>query len=70
MPRNNDDFLEAMGMSKGEQKAATMKAATFNPSDFEGTYDDQGLSYNSKGANLLKRVIGEVKDRREDKDNK
>ena len=45
MPRNNEDFLAGHGMSKAQQRAATMRAAAVDPSDFEGEYQGPG-SYN------------------------
>jgi hypothetical protein len=55
MGRNNKDFLEAHGMSKVSQYAATMRAATFDPSDLEGEYQSIG-TYNSPSARLLKNI--------------
>lgn len=58
MEPNKDQFadhLESLGMSKGAQKAATMRAATFSPSDFEGEYSGPG-TYTSASANILKNV--------------
>ena len=55
MGRNNKDFLDAHGMSKVSQYAATMRAATFDPSDLEGEYEQQG-TYNSPAAKLLQNI--------------
>lgn len=55
MGRNNKDFLEAHGLSKASQYAATMRAAAVPVSDFEGEYESQG-TYTSRSAQLLKSV--------------
>lgn len=55
MGRNNDDFLESLGMSKEQQYAATMRAAAVPVSDFEGEYQSQG-TYNSPAAKILQNV--------------
>ncbi len=56
MGRNNKDFLEAHGMSKASQKAATMRAAAVDPSDFEGEYEGPG-TYNL--VNPVLKAIGD-----------
>lgn len=55
MGRNNKDFLEAHGMSKTAQYAATVAAANVPVSDFEGEYESQG-TYNSPSAKLLQNI--------------
>jgi hypothetical protein len=55
MSRNNKDFLEAHGMSKASQYAATVNAANVPVSDFEGEYESQG-TYTSRSAQMLKNV--------------
>lgn len=42
MGRNNEDFLAGHGMSQAAQKAASMRAAAGDASDFEGAYQQQG----------------------------
>jgi hypothetical protein len=55
MGRNNKDFLEAHGMSRESQYAATVRAATVPVSDFEGEYESQG-TYTSRSAQMLKKA--------------
>jgi hypothetical protein len=55
MGRNNKDFLEAHGMSKESQYAATMRAATVPVSNFEGEYQSIG-TYNSPAAKALQNI--------------
>ena len=55
MGRNNKDFLEAGGMTKAEQHAATMRAAAVPASDFEGEYEGPG-TYTRKRAQILKNI--------------
>ena len=55
MGRNNKDFLEAGGMSKEEQHAATMRAAAVPVGDFEGEYEGPG-TYTSPAAQALRNV--------------
>jgi hypothetical protein len=49
------DLLEEHGMSKAAQKAATMRAALVDPSEFEGEYEGPG-TYTSAGAQLLQNI--------------
>jgi hypothetical protein len=55
MGRNNKDFLDAHGMSRESQYAATMRAATVPVSDFEGEYEQQG-TYTSAAAQMLQKA--------------
>jgi hypothetical protein len=55
MGRNNEDFLEAHGMSTASQYAATVNAANVPVSDFEGEYEPQG-TYTSPAAKMLQDV--------------
>jgi len=58
------DFLSQKGMSPLEQFGATMRASAVPANSFEGEYLSQG-TYNSKGANLLKKVSWESRMRKE-----
>jgi hypothetical protein len=53
--RQLPDILEEHGMSKGAQKAAAMRAATFDPSEFEGEYEGPG-TYTSTSAQMLRDI--------------
>ena len=52
---SDKDLLEAHGMSRESQYAATMRAATVPVSDFEGEYQQQG-TYTSAAAQTLQKA--------------
>jgi hypothetical protein len=61
-PKNKQlpDLLEEHGMSKAAQRAALMRAAAVDPSEFEGDYEGPG-TYES--VHPLLKAIGEERSR-------